>query len=75
MMWHLADIRGTRPVVRSKIEANTTIPADAKALIISQIDDLAPDITACRLDAYCQEAVSASEVQRVFQVTLKGFKL
>jgi hypothetical protein len=77
MKWNLQNVRGNRLVVKEKINSDATLPKEVKDLIVASIDDFTPDVTGCKIDAYCQQMDNPSSmtVTKVIQFSLVGIKL
>jgi hypothetical protein len=76
MNWDLFGLRGTRDQVKAAVAASKA-PADVKAFLYTQIDSLPAGVSACKMDAYCQDIESKSEMRltRNIQATIVAVKV
>jgi hypothetical protein len=77
MTWTLSNIRGKREDVKASIAEDKAAPQPVKDFLVSQIDSLAPEVSGCRVDSYCQDLESKADmrVTRIIQMTIVGIKV
>lgn len=76
MNWDLFGVRGSRDQVKAAV-ASSKAPADVKTFLAAQIDSLPADIQACKLDAYCQDIESKTDMRltRNIQATIVAVRI
>jgi hypothetical protein len=77
MVWTLSGLRGNRDAVKAAIATAKDVPAGVRQFLAGQVDLLPADVSACRLDAYCQDVESKQSMTltRNLQVTLVSVKV